>query len=37
MLSSSKNLLKLISKEIKRNFFMNMNDVVVNKRDELKY
>ena len=37
MLLSSKNILKLISKEIKANFFKNMNDVMVNKHDELKY
>jgi hypothetical protein len=36
MLLSSKNILKLISKEIKANFFKNMNDVMVNKHDELK-
>ena len=37
MLLSSKNILKLISKEIKATFFKNMNDVMVNKHDELKY
>lgn len=37
MLLSSQNLLKLISKEIKARFFMNMNDTTVNNNDELKY
>ena len=37
MLLSSKNILRLVSKEIKTKFFMNMNDIMVNKHDELKY
>ena len=37
MLLSSKNLLKLISREIKARFFMNMNDNMLNKNNELKY
>lgn len=37
MLLSSQNILKLISREIKANFFKNMNDVMINKHDELKY
>ena len=37
MLFSSNNILKKISRDIKANFFKNMNDVMVNKHDELKY
>ena len=37
ILLSSKNLLKLISREIKARFFMNMNDNMLNKNNELKY
>ena len=36
-LSSSGNKLSSISKEMKAQFFMNMNEVAVNKNDELKY
>ena len=37
ILFGSKNILKLISKHIKSNFFMSMNDIIINKNDELKY
>lgn len=37
MLSYSNDLLKLIAKQMKANFFMNMNDIIINKHDELKY
>ena len=37
ILLASKNILKLVSKEIKSKFFMNMSNIVLNKYDELKY
>ena len=36
-LSSSGNKLNSVSKEMKSQFFMNMNDMILNKNDELKY
>ena len=36
-LSSAGNKLKSVSKEMKAQFFMNMNEMAINKNDELKY
>ena len=36
-LSSAGNKLNSVSKEMKSQFFMDMNDMVLNKNDELKY
>ena len=36
-LASAGNKLNSVSKEMKSQFFMNMNDMILNKNDELKY